>query len=246
MNFIKYEGTGNDFLILNTTTPPTKERIQQLCDRHFGVGADGVLFASPSSMAAIKMNYYNADGSIAKMCGNGLRCFATYLNEEQIITDASFTVETLAGLIDVSIDDASVTLNLGPAIIHPAISLQDQRVQPVSLMTEHAVLFGVSPSHIKQIGPAITQDAYFTDGVNTNFVDTVDAHTIKVQTHERGAGWTLSCGTGVAASAALAVTNGLVQSPVTVHVPGGVLTVTVDEVVHLKGPARRIATGEWA
>lgn len=244
MKFFKYEGTGNDFLILDTQTAPSSAVIKQMCDRHFGLGADGILFASESTQADIKMNYYNADGTIAKMCGNGMRCFVNYLNDQSIITEVAFVVETGAGLIEVTRHDGLVEMNLGTVIVQPLIQIEQYPLYPVTLATEHAVIFdGVDQREL--IGPLVTNHNTFNDGVNTNFVTIKGPTSIFVQTHERGAGWTMSCGTGAAASAACAVELGLVASPVQVHVPGGTLEVRVASDVFLKGPANKVAEGVW-
>ncbi len=244
MRFFKYEGTGNDFLILDTTTPPSNADIKQMCDRHFGLGADGILFASSSTIADIKMNYYNADGTMAKMCGNGMRCFVKYLNDQSIITKEAFVVETGAGLIEVTRDGELVEMNLGTSIVQPLTHIEQYPLYPVTLATEHAVIFeGIEQKEV--IGPLVTNHPTFNDGVNTNFVTVKGPASIFVQTHERGAGWTLSCGTGAAASAACAVALGFVTSPVQVDVPGGTLEVRVASDVFLKGPANKVAEGVW-
>ena len=244
MKFFKYEGTGNDFLILATSVAPKTTDIIRICDRHFGLGADGILFASPSTIADIKMNYYNADGSIAKMCGNGMRCFVNYLNHQKIVTKPSFVVETGAGLIEVTRKGEIVEMNLGPAVVHPKRTIERTPLYPVTLATEHAVLFdGLDQRDV--LGPLVTSHSSFAQGVNTNFVEVRGPRSIFVQTHERGAGWTQSCGTGVAASAACAISLGLVASPVQVTVPGGQVEVRVTTDVFLKGPANKIAEGEW-
>jgi diaminopimelate epimerase len=244
MKFFKYEGTGNDFLILKTSTAPSKETIQKMCDRRFGIGADGILFSSASSQATIMMNYYNADGSVAAMCGNGLRCFVQYLRDYNIVKELEYTVETLAGLIDVRIEGSLIELNLGPAMIQKPKEVEGLTVTPVTLATEHAVVFATNKEDRLIKGPKITHHGSFPNGVNTSFVDVINDR-LFVETHERGAGWTLSCGTGVAASASVAIQKGLVSSPVTVLVPGGELSVRVDHDVYLKGPATYIAKGEW-
>jgi len=245
MKFYKYEGTGNDFLILQTKTAPSKKDIQRLCDRHFGVGADGILFATPSQSAEMMMNYYNADGTVAAMCGNGMRCFVQYLLDQKIVSKKSFTVETLAGLIDVTVDGPMIEINLGPVKIQPALVIEQYEVTPVTLATEHAIVYAVNKEKKAFLGPRITNYAAFNSGVNTSFVDVIN-NRLFVETHERGSGWTLSCGTGVAASAALTIAKGLVESPVTVKVPGGELLVRVDVDVFLKGPAKFIAKGDWS
>ncbi len=244
MKFMKYEGTGNDFLILETSVAPSKQDIQRMCDRHFGIGADGILFASPSTRADITMNYYNADGSVAKMCGNGMRCFVNYLYDQQLITRPSFVVETGAGLIAVTREHGLVEMNLGTAFIHSPITLESRTVYPVTLATEHAVIFDGFEKR-RLIGPSVTSNITFQDGVNTSFVDVKGPNSLFVETHERGAGWTKSCGTGVAASAACAVQQGFVSSPVEVMVPGGTLEVRITDTVYLKGPANFIAWGQW-
>lgn len=248
MKFRKYHGTGNDFLILDTV--PSTEKIKQLCDRHFGLGADGILVATPSTKAAIMMNYYNADGSVAKMCGNGLRCFVRYLHDEHLIEKNSFVVETLAGLVpvsiigeDISIDLGEITFGFHAANITPmAIAIEGVTVYPATLTTAHAIVF--EPTNEDELGPKITSASVFAEGVNTSFVQVRGTNELFVKTHERGSGWTLSCGTGVAASAATAVQLGKVKSPVQVHVPGGSLTVRVDASIILQGPAVKVAEGE--
>ena len=248
MKFRKYHGTGNDFLILDSV--PTSEKIKQLCDRHFGIGADGILVASPSTKATIMMNYYNADGSVAKMCGNGLRCFVRYLHDEQLVDKNSFIVETLAGLVpvsvigeDISIDLGEITFGFHAANITPmALAIEGVTVYPSTLTTSHAIVF--ESVNEEELGPKITSAPVFSDGVNTSFVQVQGPSELFVRTHERGSGWTLSCGTGVAASAATAVQLGKVKSPVQVRVPGGALTVRVDSTVILQGPAVKVAEGE--
>jgi diaminopimelate epimerase len=250
MKFRKYHGTGNDFLILDSV--PSPEKIKQVCDRHFGIGADGILVASPSTKATIMMNYYNADGSVAKMCGNGLRCFVRYLHDEQIVDKNSFIVETLAGLVPVSVIGDDITIDLGEitfgfhtANITPmALAIEGVTVYPSTLTTSHAVVF--ESVNEEELGPKITSAPVFTDGVNTSFVHIQGPNELFVRTHERGSGWTLSCGTGVAASAATAVQLGKVKSPVQVHVPGGALTVRVGSTIILQGPALKVAEGDVA
>jgi diaminopimelate epimerase len=245
MKFYKYEGTGNDFLILQTKVAPSKEKIQRLCHRHFGIGADGILFATESETAEIMMNYYNADGTVAAMCGNGMRCFVQYLLDRKIVSKKEFTVETLAGLIDVKVDGKMIEMNLGPAKIQPSVMIENLEVTPVTLATEHAIVYAVSKEKRAFLGPRITNYSSFPGGVNTSIVDVINDR-LFVETHERGSGWTLSCGTGVAASAALTIAKGLIDSPVTVVVPGGELQVRVEGDVYLKGPANFIAKGDWS
>jgi len=147
-------------------------------------------------------------------------------------------------LIDVKVDGKLIEMNLGPVKIQPMVVIENVEVTPVTLATEHAIVYAVSKEKRGFLGPRITNYAPFPSGVNTSFVDVINDR-LFVETHERGSGWTLSCGTGVAASAALTIAKGLVESPVTVIVPGGELQVRVEGNVYLKGPATYIAKGDW-
>jgi Diaminopimelate epimerase len=170
--------------------------------------------------------------------------FVKYLNDQSIITKEAFVVETGAGLIEVTRDEELVEMNLGTSIVQPLTHIEQYPLYPVTLATEHAVIFeGIEQKEV--IGPLVTNHPTFNDGVNTNFVIVKGPASIFVQTHERGAGWTLSCGTGAAASAACAVALGFVTSPVQVDVPGGTLEVRVASDVFLKGPANKVAEGVW-
>lgn len=259
ITFYKYHGTGNDFIILDQAIDQPDQFAKKICDRHFGIGADGLIYPSSSTIANIKFNYYNSDGSIAKMCGNGLRCFVKHVYQQQLIKQTSFLVETLAGIIPVVYDVESdqIEIRLGQAIFNftkqdhttPSlhmIGLGELKVPlySVELMTQHAILFHTQ-SQMKNIAYHISTHRDFPQGVNVNFVEIENEHTMRVETYERGAGWTLSCGTGSSASAALAIALGHVKSPVTVIVPGGNLMVRSDDDVYLKGPATLIAQGEY-
>lgn len=261
MYFSKYHGTGNDFILLKEEVK-NKGIIPEICDRHFGIGADGLMYPSDSEHADIKMNYFNSDGSVAKMCGNGLRCFVQFCRDEGLITLTSYKVETLAGIIDVEIVDSEIRLGLGT----PDFSFNEQEYVPTTELlldeevlidgypirmslakqgTLHAIVYVTNNMDIRALGPMICHNELFPDDINVNFVEVIDTHTQKVTTYERGAGWTLSCGTGASASAVVSTKLNMVQSPVSTIVPGGTLTIFVDEDVKLQGPAVKIAHGEY-
>ncbi len=264
MEFQKYHGTGNDFIMVSFIPSNPEALAKSICDRHFGIGADGLIFASESNIADIKFNYYNSDGSIAPMCGNGMRCFVQYLFDNQMIESNQYKVETLAGIIEIERDSKTnlIKINLGkpeftldePNVSSPidefleqALSFDEEIIKfyTINMGTLHTIVYVTSDMNINKIGPQLSKSDFFPKHTNVNFVDVLDRDTQKVTTYERGAGWTLSCGTGTAASAVVSNKLGFVGNKVRSIVPGGVLNVYVGEDVKLEGPAEKIATGEF-
>ena len=259
ITFSKYHGTGNDFIFVQGPLLDPSAMAIKLCDRHFGIGADGLMYASKSDNADIRMHYFNSDGSEARMCGNGLRCFVRYLIDEGMMDKESFIVETLAGLIPVEahgdhivldlpvnrldLDESELTMTLDAS---GAINVEGVAVYPLFMGTQHAVVFPKEETDIKLLGPVLTQHPIFPQNINVNFVDILDTSRLKVITHERGAGWTLSCGTGVCAAAWVAHHTHHMDANMQVFVPGGALSVKVfEDMVRLSGPAVFIAKGEF-
>jgi diaminopimelate epimerase len=164
--FSKYHGTGNDFIFVQGPVENPVELAQKLCDRHFGLGADGLMYASSSDRADIRMHYFNSDGSEARMCGNGLRCFVRYLLDESIIKKESFIVETAAGLIPVEahgdhivldlpvnrlkLDESELTRTLDAS---GSVNVEGLEVYPLFMGTQHAVVFANPDTDIKTLGP---------------------------------------------------------------------------------------------
>lgn len=262
IDFAKYHGTGNDFILLPKKPENLIDTITKICDRHFGIGSDGLIYPSESDVADIKMNYFNSNGSVAKMCGNGMRCFVKYCLDEGLINKHEFVVETLAGNIDIEVIGDDIKLGLGqPDYVFEAeeftletsefleeevsIDGQNIRMSLVKVGTLHSVVFMKKSIDMDELGPNICHDELFPDDINVNFVEVIDEKTIKVTTYERGAGWTLSCGTGVSASAVISKKLNKIDSPVNVIVPGGKLKVFVDEDIKLQGPAVKIASGKF-
>ncbi len=265
MYFEKYHGTGNDFILFSHEPKNPSDLAKAVCDRHFGIGADGILYPSKSSIADLKMNYYNSDGSIAKMCGNGLRCFTKFAKSQGIVDKNHFYVETLAGILEVTIhENEEVTIDLGEPvtklnsefITHHVdfkkgytFNLSGNQIKGylLSTGTMHTIVYlnDHQDLSLKEIASRIQKDSIFVDQSNINFV-TVNKDGIDVKTYERGAGWTLSCGTGVAAAAYTSYHLGLTKEIVRVTVPGGKLLVQIkDNKILLTGPAQKIFHGEY-
>lgn len=252
IKFEKYHGTGNDFILVQPQSVDSRLLAQRLCDRHFGIGADGIMIPYPSEVADIKMEYYNSDGTPAPMCGNGLRCFVRYCINHGILQKGPVTVETLAGIMDVDAQNELISLNLGQPLLdldseyvidHDEVIIDGLTLHTLFLGTLHAVVIVDELQDIQPLGNKLSYHPRFPQAINVNFVKVMDRKTIKVTTHERGAGWTLSCGTGSAASAYITNLLDLTDDEVTVLMPGGELSVSCQDDVILSGPAIKIASG---
>ncbi|MEN9577023.1 MAG: hypothetical protein RJA70_32 [Pseudomonadota bacterium] len=261
IEFEKYQGLGNDFVVVEVASAAdfSPRWAQFLCDRHFGVGADGVLLISPpgpnAGRARARMTVLNSDGSEPEMCGNGLRCAALHLARKAGERSASFTVATGAGELQCDFsgdsDEAAVQIGLGQArdLGELRFTNGDEQLmlRRISMGNPHAVLFGHEHTapQIDELGPQIS--AMLPGGANIEFVTQVDARTFRVIVWERGVGRTLACGTGAAATAAAAILAGRAQHdrPLEIQLPGGSLEIVVrpDWGVSLKGPARHVFGG---
>lgn len=266
MKFTKMHGLGNDFVVFTDTNGASKDYADaaiQLCDRHTGIGADGIIIVAPSQKADLCMRIINADGSEAEMCGNGIRCFAKYVYERGIITKDEFTVETLAGIMTprITVENGKVTLvtvNMGKPFFAPAdipmtaegdkilnyplsIDGETVKVSSVLLGVPHTEVFvdDVNTVPLLELGPKIEKHSVFPKGTNVNFVEVVDNKTLKVRTWERGAGATLACGTGCCGTAVVAFENGFTGREVDVQVYLGTLHISYKEdgTVFMTGPA---------
>jgi diaminopimelate epimerase len=264
MQFTKYHGTGNDFILIDHEPKSPSALAKQICDRHMGIGADGLIYPSVSQKYDIQFNYYNSDGTIAPMCGNGMRTFVKYLLDEGLIAKTSFVVETLSGPIAVRYieDQQMIEVDLGQTITslkQPNLSVVQHQIKQYTLVFDgipvsfHTVMLGTLhtmveveyPIDMEKIGPLLAYHPFFPEATNVNFVTWIDRKHIHVKTYERGAGWTLSCGTGSAASAWLMHTLGKTDDYVNVSVPGGALSVSIKTHVLLIGPAQKIAKGVY-
>ena len=257
LHFWKYHGLGNDFVVVEGSDLMTAERAVRICDRRRGVGGDGVLTVMPPRAGGVAyMHIYNPDGSVAAMCGNGIRCVARHLAESRGLAGA-FVVETDAGPRTCTVHRGAggveaVTVQMGTARIEGGqeFTVGDERVRTlrVSMGNPHAVaLDGPEGFRAGSVGPAI--EAQVPGGVNVGFGRAHDRE-IDLVVWERGAGLTDACGTGACAAAVTALHEGRIrgEGPVTVHLPGGDLQITVgpDLAVQMKGPAERVFEGETA
>jgi diaminopimelate epimerase len=233
--FTKMQGLGNDFVVLEGPVKPNTDDVVRLCDRHFGVGADGVLVVTPGS--PIVMDYWNADGSPAEMCGNGLRCVARYAYDRGWVDGPEFEVDTPEGPRTVRVRPGSIEAEIGPVLIEGQETVDGQTYSLVDTGNPHAVRVVDDPAEIdlSSVGPRVAREAGFDAGCNVEFI-AVSGGQVTMRVWERGIGETLACGTGMVAAAAVALegADGTVQ----VNVPGGSGQVTLkDKVAWLIGPA---------
>jgi diaminopimelate epimerase len=236
IRFVKMHGLSNDFVVVDSAFEPRPEIIRSLCDRRRGIGADGVLSVGlGGSDAAITMGYWNADGTTAEMCGNGLRCVARYAVNRQLVTEPTFTVSTPAGVKQVRIN---------PEVFE----LRNHSWTAVDVGNPHVVAQVPDPTavDVKTEGPAIEHDPRFTNGTNVEFV-AIDGARIDMRVWERGVGETQACGSGIVAAAAAARVSSPDTDTWTVTVPGGTATVTFEaDHVWLEGPAVTVFEGSWS
>lgn len=256
--FEKYEGLGNDFVVVDATDDGavTRARAAEICDRRRGVGADGVLLVLPprDPAAAARMRVINADGSVPEMCGNGLRCVALHYARARGLSRAEVVFDTDAGLrpCTVDADAGTVTIDMGVIALYGAraLDLGDRRVdlEIADAGNPHAIAFGeFSRADVDALGPRIATHASFPNGTNAEFARVRDG-AIDLVVWERGVGVTLACGTGACATAAVACARGLAPfgAPIAVNLPGGALEVTIAKETgraKMRGPARRAFVG---
>jgi diaminopimelate epimerase len=242
------EGLGNDFVVLEGPRAVSSAQVIDWCDRRWGIGADGVLVATPLGGNRVRMEYWNADGSPAEMCGNGLRCVARLAFDRGWVDQEAFTVLTAVGERQARVAD-QVTVQLGvPDEYGDPREIAGQVTRPLTVGNPHAVLFVDDPAavDVDELGSRLGTDPSFPDGANIEFATVRSPELIELRVWERGVGETLACGSGAAAAAAVAHRMNRVGSTTTVRLPGGDLLVTLDERgAWLTGPANYVFTGEW-
>ena len=275
LKFTKMHGTGNDYVYVNCfeeTVDNPEELAVRVSDRHFGIGSDGLILITPSDVADVRMKMYNLDGSEGMMCGNGIRCVAKYAYDRGIAKKQTMTVETKSGIKTLEITDKDgkaeyIAVNMGKAILKPSlIPVNDDGedfiarevevngnkyiITCVSMGNPHAVIFttGVDELDLDEIGPYFENHPLFPERINTEFVEVIDDHTLKMRVYERGSGETLSCGTGTCATVVAAVLNGFCKrnEEVTVQIRGGELKDTYmdDGSVIMRGTGTFVFDGE--
>ena len=242
----KMQGCGNDFVVLDydeylKTGLSMPDLAVKLCDRHFGIGADGMIIPDLKNNGEtdIAWYFYNNDGSAAQMCGNGMRCFARYVYDKKLVNKKQFSVKTLAGVIVPEIlDDGKVKVDMGvPVFDHDKIpfkgettvQLKDKtfKIHPVSMGNPHCVIFTDEDIMFlaENYGPLMEKHPYFPEKTNTEFVNIVSRTEINMRVYERGCGITLACGTGACACIAAGVLNNLTEQKVKVNLLGGAVIV---------------------
>ena len=271
LKFTKMHGAGNDFVVLDGVRQQlrlTPEQLRLLADRHFGVGCDQILLVEKSQNPDVDFRYriFNADGGEVEQCGNGARCFVRYVHDHKLTSKRQIIVETKSGLISPRLtDDGRVTVDMGAPILDPAlipfVSTSDAVIQPlevdgtvieisaVSMGNPHAVqvVADVETAAVNTQGALIERHSRFPKRVNAGFMQVVDRSHIKLRVFERGAGETLSCGSGACAAVVAGVRRGLLDETVHVATRGGTLTISWaggQAPVLMTGPAISVFEGE--
>lgn len=275
MKFTKMHGLGNDYVYVNCMEEKIEnpaEVARKVSDRHFGIGSDGLILILPSDVADFRMDMYNADGSQAEMCGNGIRCVGKYVYDYGLTEKESISVETLAGIkyLDFSIENgkvALVTVDMGEPILKaediPVLCEKDQVIEEpifaagqewkmtcVSMGNPHCVIFIDTPVKdfpLEEVGPLFENHERFPKRINTEFIELIDKKTVNMRVWERGSGETMACGTGACASTVAAILCGYTEEEITLHLLGGDLRVRWDRDknrVFMTGPAQVVFDGE--
>ena len=260
MHFTKMHGLGNDYLYVYGEVPQNIEELSiKLSERHFGAGSDGMIYISPSEIADFKMRIFNADGSEAKMCGNGVRCVGKYVYDKGYTDKKKLRIETLSGIriLDLQVSNGkvkSVSVDMGKAEVSEdlKLSIDGEAVvcTPVSVGNPHAVIFAddADTAPLTTLGPKVEHHEAFPDGVNTEFVQVIDNRTLRMRVWERGSGVTMACGTGACASTAAAIKNKFCSfdEDISVILDGGTLKIRIspDYSVIMTGPAETVYEGE--
>jgi diaminopimelate epimerase len=254
VRFCKGHGTENDFIVLpDFEGELAPSLVRALCDRHAGIGADGVLRVVPRD-AHFFMDYYNADGSTAEICGNGIRVFARYLVAAELCPPGEMYIDTRSGArrVMVPADGGDITVDMGPPSrlddAEVCIGSASWKAAGWSMSNPHLVVLDATPIDALDLGtpPVVDPAAAYPDGVNIELVEPLGSGHIRMRVHERGVGETRSCGSGVCAAAIAVMDTVGERSTYIVDVPGGRLAVTwrEDGDVHLTGPAVLVAAGE--
>jgi diaminopimelate epimerase len=274
MRFVKMHGIGNDYVYIDCFQETVKDPetlAVRISDRHFGVGGDGLILIMPSEKADARMRMFNADGSEAQMCGNGIRCVAKYVFESGIRRQPEITVETLAGVLRLQlfapggpVEKVRVNMGVprlrrqdipmlgdGERVVAEKLTAGDGAfaVTCVSMGNPHCVIYvdEVEKFPVTRYGPLLEHHPQFPERTNVEWIEWVNRREIRQRTWERGSGETLACGTGACAAVVASVLNGKTERSVTVHLSGGDLEIEWgdDNHVYMTGPAVEVFRGDW-
>ena len=272
MRFHKYHALGNDYIVMNPSDfpgwlAPTVEQIRLICHRNFGVGSDGILWGPlPSKHAQFGLRIFNPDGSEAEKSGNGLRIFSRYLFDQKLVSDAPFTVEVPGGVVESRVMDRGqrITVEMGRVtfqsdkipvagpgreVLDEKFTIQDREFTycAAGIGNPHCVIIlpKISAALATKYGPDIEVHKNFPNRINVQFLQVLDRQNVQIEIWERGAGYTLASGSSSSASAAVAHKLGLVDAKLTVHMPGGRISIEIapDFAIRMTGPTTRVAEG---
>ncbi len=274
MKFTKMHGLGNDFVVVDgfsESVPNAQGLAIEICDRRTGVGADGLIVVMPSEKADFRMHYINSDGSLAEMCGNGIRCLSKFVYERGLTQSVDFMVETLSGVnrqeltvedgrvVEVSVDmgrpfflrsEIPMLGDEGEVIDEPLeVDGSEYRITALSTGNPHAVMFvdDVEAAPLSDLGPKVENHPAFPNRTNVEFVQVIDRNSIRMRIWERGCGETFASGSGSSASAVASIVNGFADRDVNVHVRLGALRISWPEGgnITMRGPAAEVFEGQW-
>jgi diaminopimelate epimerase len=278
IDFVKMHGLGNDFILIDCLSKSLGNSsflsclAKKLCNRNFGIGADGLILILPSSNTDLKMRIFNSDGTEAQMCGNGIRCFAKYAYEHKIISKIKFTIETLAGIITPELifkgkEISGIKVDMGipklerknipmegdnaPTVVDETLKINSKyifQITCVSMGNPHCITFvnDVQSIPVEEIGPKIENHPLFPEKTNVEFIQVLNKQEINFRVWERGAGETLACGTGACAALVAAVLNKKTDREAIIHLPGGDLNIQWADNghVYMTGPAELVFKGK--
>ncbi len=276
MRFVKMHGAGNDYVYINCFDQPlpadAPELARRMSHRHFGIGGDGLILIRPSEVADARMQMFNADGSEAEMCGNGIRCVAKYVYDHGISRQPTLRIETGNGVLTLDVETANgivdrVRVDMGEPILEAAripttlpgnpvvnaelvVEGRSFEVTSVSMGNPHCIVFveQASDELVLGIGPKIEKHEAFPAKVNVEFVEVISPSEVRQRTWERGSGETWACGTGASAVCVAGVLAGRTQRKILNHLVGGDLELEWDETsnrVFMTGPATEVYSGDW-
>ena len=275
MKFTKMHGLGNDYVYVNCFEEQVDDPAalaEAVSDRHFGIGSDGLILIMPSDTADVRMRMFNADGSEAQMCGNGIRCVAKYAYDHGLVDKDEITVATKAGIktLKLTIDEGKVSkvrVDMGAPLlrrqdlpmtgdaesqcIDEPLEVHGQQLQVtcVSVGNPHCCIFvdDVAAAPLRELGPKVENHDAFPERINVHFVEIKSRDEITIATWERGSGVTLACGTGATATCVACALNGKTDRKILAHLPGGDLELewADDDHVYMTGPATEVFEGVW-
>jgi len=276
MKFVKMHGAGNDYVYVNCFEETVEDPVAlaiQVSNRNFGIGSDGLILILPSEEADVRMRMFNADGSEAEMCGNGVRCVAKYTYDHGLARKDEISVETGAGVLTLRVfpnarglvekvrvnmgrprltrGEVPVTGDPGAQVINQAMTILDRtfHVTCVSMGNPHCVIFvdNVPEFPVAKYGPEIESHPWFPNRINVEFVEVISGHEVRQRTWERGSGETLACGTGASAVAVAGVLCGRTERTILNHLSGGDLELEWTEagLVYMTGPAVQVFSGDY-